>query len=98
MVSSLRVGTKSPPNLPRDAVTLPTHPVPPLFVLSNHLRVVVLVCLKVVLPEGVELWVRPLLRYGERLQALLLAVIVLKDRMVVVLYPQIALVSVRILY
>jgi len=79
-------------------VTLPTHPVPPLHVLSNHLRVVLLVCFKVVLSEGVELGDRLLLRDGERIEPLLLAAVVLKDWEVVPLYPQLALVPARIFY
>jgi len=62
------------------------------------LWVVLYVSLKVVFPEGFELRVRLLLRDGERLQALLLAAVVLKDREVVALHPEIALVPARILY
>jgi len=71
---------------------------PPLCVLFNHLLVVLLVGLKVVLLEGVELWVWLLLRYGERLQTLLLAVVVLDNWEVVALHPEIALVPGRIFY
>jgi hypothetical protein len=85
-------------SLPRDTITLPTYSVPPLCVLSNHLRVVLLVGLKVMLPEGVELRVWLLLRYRERIKSLLLAAVVLKDREVVALHPEVALVPGRILY
>jgi hypothetical protein len=50
------------------------------------------------LPEGFELWVRLPLRDGERIEPLLLAVIVLDVREVVALHPEIALVPGRILY
>jgi hypothetical protein len=54
--------------------------------------------LKVVLPEGVELWVRLLLRDGERIKSLLLAVVVLDEREVVPLHPEIALVPAGLFY
>jgi len=46
--------------------------------------------LKVMLPEGFELWVRLPLRDGERIEPLLLAVIVLDVREVVALHPDLA--------
>jgi hypothetical protein len=69
--------------------------VPPLCVLLNHLRVILLVGLKVMLPEGVKLGVRLFLWYGKRLQALLVAAIVLDHREVVPLHPEIALAPAR---
>jgi hypothetical protein len=69
--------------------------VPPLCVLLNHLRVILFVGLKVMLPEGVKLGVRLFLWYGKRLQALLVAAIVLDHREVVPLHPEIALAPAR---
>ena len=54
--------------------------------------------LKVVLPEGVELWVRLLLRDGERIEPLLFAAVVLDEREVVTLDPEIALVPAGLFY
>ena len=50
------------------------------------------------IPVGIELWVWLLLRDGERIKSLLLAAIVLKEREVVALHSQIALVPARTFY
>ena len=71
---------------------------PPLCVLLNHLRVVLPVGLKVMLSEGFELWVRLPLRDGERIEPLLLAVIVLDVREVVALHPDLAQVPAGLFY
>ncbi len=64
----------------------------------NHLRVVLPVGLKVMLSEGFELWVRLPLRDGERIEPLLLAVIVLDVREVVALHPYLAQVPAGLFY
>jgi len=71
---------------------------PPLCVLFNHPTHVLLVGLKIVLPEGIELWVWLLLRDGERIKSLLLAAVVFKDREVVTLRPEIALIPAGLFY